>query len=84
MTVSALDRGTRVTSPTAQPHLCTEPQGSLADFTYFGLRTATTAQPCQSCVGALSPTSLKQLKSGSGFKGVVYALEAWLTHSPGR
>lgn len=51
VTVSALDRGTRVTSPTAQPHLCTEPQGSLADFTYFGLRTATTAQPCQPCVG---------------------------------
>lgn len=43
------NRGTRVTSPTAQPHLWTEPQGSVADFTYFSLRTATTAQPCQPC-----------------------------------
>ena len=49
--LSALDRGTRVTSRTAQPHLWTEPQSSVADFTYVGLRRATTAQPCQPCVG---------------------------------
>lgn len=49
--LSALDKGTGIAGPTAQPQPWPEPQGSSVDFTHLCLSTVTTTQPCQPCVG---------------------------------
>lgn len=49
--LSALDKGTGISGPTAQPQPWPEPQGSSVDFTHLCLSTVATTQPCQPWVG---------------------------------